>query len=217
MLREFFTKTGIVRFLSRIRIGGFTVKSTLRENRANSKRALKQAFRSAVYGETDPAVFAQTLRKVVKTRKRQTLTTFKNIMVSVRGQARAVLATGKGKWYNRGILDGATTDICIAHMGKVWDIPYSQIPNRPPRTPPIHQCRSFLDWVPDGDPAPDERPFIEQFNASEELQRELLGKTRFEAFKAGDLPITTFPMYEAAVLLTLAELNLERDDDEDDD
>ena len=210
MLRELLTKQGIKKLLGRLRIGGRTPASILKENRSNTKAALKRNFRDSVMADVDSATFAQSLGQVVKSRKRQTLSTLRNIMSSVRGEARAVLAAGrKGAWHNVSVLDGNTTQICIEHVGQSWRLPYSQIPNKPPRVPPVHDCRSFLRFVEDGEQFRAEAPFITQFKDDEELQREMLGPTRFEAFRRGELKINTYGQFEKATLNTLEDLGIE--------
>ena len=209
MLRRLFNKDGIAQFLSKVRLAGMTVSSHLAENRANTKRLLKDLFKRMVMADVPAETFAQSLGKLVKARKRHTLSTLKNIMSAIRGRGRAILSMGqKGTWYNRGILDSHTTDVCASHMGRSWRMTYSDIPNKPPRVPPAHPCRSFLTFVKDGDTPPDERAFMEQFNENEALQLELLGKQRYRAFKQGKLQITSFAQYEHATLKTLKELGL---------
>ena len=206
MLNQFFTRSGIVNFLRRVRSRGFTPTALLRRNRNNTRQQLKDAFAVAVNSDHESARFAEDLNSIVRRRKISTLVTLRGLMSSVRGQARAVLATGKrGRWHNVSVLDGRTSTICIGYIGQSWDGPYSDIPDKPPRHP---NCRSFLRFVEDGDPIPDERPFIEQFNESEEVQLDLLGAKRFEAFKNGDLPINSVAQFERAVLNTLEDLGL---------
>lgn len=209
MLKDYFTKAGIEKLLSRVRIGGDTIASHLRQNRENNKAGYYQLFKRAVRAKLSLDQFATGLQKKVKTRKRHTLTTLRNIMSSIRGEARAILATGQGTWHNNGVLDGKTTEICAGYIGASWELPYSQIPDKPPRvsiTP--HPCRSFLTFVKEGEQAPNQAPFMEQFGADEELQKELLGPTRFEAYKSGSLMIDSFVDYEKSVLTTLEDLGL---------
>lgn len=210
MLSKFFNKDGIAQFLSKVRLAGMTVSSHLAENRANTKRLLKDLFKRMVMADVPGETFAQSLGKLVKARKRHTLSTLKNIMSAIRGRGRAILSMGqKGTWYNVGVLDAATTRICRRYMFSKWRLSYEQIPDRPPRvaeTP--HPCRSFLKFVPDGQEPPDQTDFMSEFNSSEALQLELLGKHRFRAFKQGKLQITSFAQYEHATLNTLEELGL---------
>lgn len=182
---------------------------TTKANRQNTKSTMFGLFKSSVRNKVPVEVFMQSLGKVVATRKRQTLATLKNVMTAVRGQARAVLATGQsGRYFNVGVLDSSQTTVCARYIGMSWPAPYSAIENKPPRTPPVHNCRSMIVFRKDGDPEPDETPFMDQFNASEELQLNLLGKTRFDAMKRGDLRITSFAQYERSVLTTLDEMGL---------
>ena len=209
MLDEFFSKKGIKKLIDRVRIGGMAVNAHLTKNRTNTKAMFDGLFTRMVMGEATLDQAAAEVNKITKTRKRQTLTTLKNVMGSVRGQARAaVVGSQAGTWYNIGTLDGVTTKICAGFMGHSWDIPYSQIPDKPPRvsiTP--HPCRSYLQFRKRGDNAPPPEPdFIDQFNASEDLQRDLLGTTRFAMLAAGTLVINSFPDYEKAVLNTIDEI-----------
>ena len=209
MIKFLLTKTGITGLINKVRVGGETIPSTLRVTRNNTKRALKALWRIAVRNDLDPETFSLRLDSVINTRKRQVLTTLKNIMTAVRGQVRNAVRTERsGRWVNNGVLDGNTTDICIQHMGREWRMAYADIPNRPPRVPPIHRCRSFLRWVADSEQYTPEPPFMDQFNGDEDLQRDLLGKTRFEAFQRGELTINTFGQFEAAVLNTLDDLGI---------
>lgn len=196
-------------FIDKVRVGGFTVPSILKRNRDNTKKTLLDGFRSALNADVDLAAYSRSLEKAAKTRKRATLTTLKNTYSAVRGQARAILATGKsGIWANSSVIDGNTTDICMAHVGRTWRMPYSQIENKPPRIPPSHPCRSILLFRQDGRQYEEERPFMDQFNDNEGLQKELLGKTRYNAYKDGKLSISSFAEYEKNTLNTLDDLGL---------
>lgn len=213
MLKDFLTKTGITKLIDSVRLAGLTVADHLKVNRNNTKTTLKNLFKRSVMGEVAPDVFSEQLSKTVKTRKRQTLTTLKNVMSGVRGRGRAVLSVGrKGTWYNNGTLDGKTTAICSSYMGASWPTPpakYADIPDKPPRvsvTP--HPCRSFLTFVPEGKAAPNQADFMEQFNASEELKEELLDPVRYKAYAEGRLTINSFADYEKATLNTIEELGL---------
>ena len=210
MFDEFLSKSGIKKLIQRVRISGATIASHLRENTENSKRSFKSVWKRLVLSDEKPETYITELQKVAKTRKRQTLNTLKNTMSAVRGQGRAIAAMGKkGTWVNNGTLDSSQTHICTSYMGATWRVPYSQIENKPPRVPPVHPCRSFLTFVADGNEIPKETPFMEQFNASEELQRDLLGPTRFEAMQRGELKISSFAEYERSTLTTLEELGLD--------
>ena len=210
MLRDLLTREGIKKLLGRLRIGGRTPASILKENRENTKAALKRNFRDSVMADVDSATFAQSLGQVVKSRKRQTLSTLRNIMSSVRGEARAVLATGNGYWLSRGVLDSGTTEICARLKGARYHTTYSQIPMKPPRVPPPHPCRSFLVWVPEGTKPPAEETFEQEWRNNPELQRDLLGKAKFEAFERGELGrIETYAQYEKVVTKTLEDLGIE--------
>jgi len=208
MLKEFLTRIGARRFLDRVRVGGMTVKEHMRMNRRNSEAAFVNLFRTMIRSDQPIGTVVTEAAKVSKSRKAATLRTLRNVMTGVRGRARATLATGQGRFHNRAVFDENITHTCAKFIGESWPKPYSAIPNIPPRVPPVHPCRSWIQWVPEGEPAPDERPFITQFNESEELQKDLLGPARFEAFKNGDLPITTFSQYERSVTFTLSELGL---------
>ena len=207
-LRDFFTREGIRRFLSRIRVGGFSVNETLRENNRNTQASFLNKFRQAVRADMPVETAIREFGAVARSRRNHTLRTLKNIMVAVRGQARAVIAGRRnGFWLSRGILDSATTDICVMLKGARYDLPYSQVPNKPPRTPPIHPCRSFLQFVPEGEQPPTEESFETLWRDNPELQRELLGPTRFEAFENGELGrIETFAQFERVVLTPVSEL-----------
>lgn len=211
MLKGFLTKIGITGLLDKVRIAGLTIADHLKQNRVNTKASFTGLFKRAVMGDAPVEQFVEKLGTMAKTRKRQTLTTLKNIMGAVRGQARAVVVGRKaGTWHNNGILDGVTTSICRSYMFSSWDLPYSEIPEKPPRvsvTP--HPCRSFLTFVKKDDPAPTRSSFMDEFNADESLQRELLGAKRFEAYKAGKLTITSFAQFERVVLTTLEDLGLQ--------
>lgn len=213
MLKEFFSKKGIKKLIDRVRIGGMTVNAHLTKNRTNTKAMFDGLFTRMVMGEATLDQAVEEVNKVAKTRKRQTLTTIKNVMHSVRGQARAITVGGQaGTWYNVGTLDGVQTHVCFGYMGDSWDIPYSQILDKPPRvsvTP--HPCRSFLVFRKRGDNTlPPEPPFMEQFNASEDLQRELLGKKKFEAYKRGEFKIRSPAEYEKRKLTSVKELGLDQ-------
>ena len=207
-LRDFFTRAGIRRFLSRIRPGGFTVNDILRDNNRKNKEAFREVFRQAVRNDMPLDVAIREFDRVSSSRKAHSLRTFKNIMVALRGQARAVIAGRRnGFWLSRGILDSATTNICVRLRGARYDLPYSQVTNKPPRTPPIHPCRSFLQFVPEGEQPPTEESFETLWRDNPELQRELLGPTRFEAFENGELGrIETFAQFERVVLTPVSEL-----------
>lgn len=210
MFKKFLSKTGIAKLIDRVRISGATVGSLLNENTDNSKRAFKGMWKRLVLSDQKPETYLAELQKTGKTRKRQTLNTLKNTMSAIRGQARAVAAFGRrGVWANNGTLDSGTTPICAFHLSMTWPQPYSAIPNKPPRIPPVHPCRSFITFVPEGEALPSEAPFMEQFNGSEELRRDLLRPSRFEAIKRGDLPpIKSFAQYERTTLTTLEDLGL---------
>ena len=207
-LRDFFTRAGIRRFLSRIRPGGFAVNNILRDNNRKNKEAFREVFRQAVRNDMPLDVAIREFDRVSRSRKAHSLRTFKNIMVAVRGQSRAVIAGRRnGYWLSRGILDSGTTDICARLKGARYDLPYSQVPNKPPRTPPIHPCRSFLQFVPEGEQPPTEESFETLWRDNPELQRELLGPTRFESFQNGELGrIETFAQFERVVLTPVSEL-----------
>lgn len=210
MLKDFLTRVGITKLLGSVRIGGLTVKEHLDRNTENTVTGFKNLFRRVVFGGVPLDQAIEQAGKLSKRRKRQTLTTIKNIMGAVRGQVRAIQVGRKsGAWHNNGILDGKTTSVCTGYMYSSWELPYAQIPDKPPRvavTP--HPCRSFLTFVKDGDTAPAKTSFMEQFNGDEALQAELLGPTRFDAFKRGELQIRSFPEYEKSVLNTLDDLGL---------
>ena len=209
MLKDFFTKRGIKNLLDKVRVGGATVKSHLDANKKNSIESFFGLFKRVVMAGTDIDIAIAEATKLAKTRKRQTLNTLKNILAAVRGQGRAVMAMGKkGIWANSSVLDGNTTEVCRNHVGMTWRLPYSEIPNKPPRVPPAHPCRSFLIFRQDGFDYVDERPFMDQFNASEDVQLDLLKPTRFEAFKKGELKINSFAQFERVVLTNLVELGL---------
>lgn len=210
MLKEFLKKTSIGLLLGKVRMGGQTIAEHLKQNRINTKTSFTDTFKRAVMGDAPLEQVIDQLGKVSKRRKRQTLTTLKNVMSAIRGQARAtVVGRRKGRWFNQGVLDSGTTERCLHYMTASWDLPYSEIPERPPRVQIIpHPCRSILVFRTDSQEPPEQTPFMEQFNSDEDLQRELLGKTRFEAYKKGELPINTFSQYEKSVLLTLDELGL---------
>ncbi len=209
MIRDFFSKKGIAKFIDKVRLSGSTIAEHLRENNENTKRAFKNLFKRSVKADLKVEVFAQELEKTAKTRLRHTRNTLKNTLSAVRGQARAIGSYGKkGAWHNVGVLDSATTPVCANYMGAVWHQPYSEIYNKPPRIPPPHPCRSFLVFRKEGDEAPSQESFMDQFDASEDLQREMLGKNRFDAYKKGELEINSFSQYESAVLHTLKELGL---------
>ena len=209
MLREFFTRAGIRRFLSRIRVGGFGVNEILRDDSRNTQAAFLSRFRQAVRADMPVETAIREFGAVARSRRNHALRKLKNIMVAVRGQARAVIAGRRnGRWFNRAIFDENITDTCASFIGATWDVPYSEIERKPPRTPPIHPCRSWLQFVPDGDPEPDERPFIQQFNEDEDAQLGLLGRTKFEAFRAGELEINSFAQFERIRLTRVDELNL---------
>ena len=138
----------------------------------------------------------------------------RNVGVSIRGEARALQAVGReGRFYNVSTLDSNTTQVCINHIGASWPKPYSAIPNLPPRTPPVHICRSWIRFVGDDESVEDldERPFIQQFReGGPDLQRQLLGPTKFEAIERGDLPpINSIAEFENIATRTLAELGLD--------
>jgi len=192
MLKDYLTKKGITKLLDKVRISGLTPSFFLTENKANTKSALKKLFKRHVMNESPADVFSRDLTKTIKARKRFTL------------------AFGrKGVWHNLGTLDSGTTHICASYMGMKWDLPYRDIPDKPPRIAEVyHSCRSSLVFVEAGESEPDQRPFMEQFNDSEELQLDMLGKTRFDAFKSGELKITSFKDYEKSVLNTIEELGL---------
>ena len=207
-LRDFFTRAGIRRLLSRIRPGGFTVNDILRDNNRKNKEAFREVFRQAVRNNMPLEVAIREFDRVSSSRKAHSLRTFKNIMVAVRGQARAVIAGRRnGFWLSRGILDSATTNICVRLRGARYHLPYTQVPDKPPRVPPIHPCRSFLQFVPEGEQPPTEESFETLWRDNPELQRELLGPTRFESFQNGDLGrIETFAQFERVVLTPVSEL-----------
>ena len=207
-LRDFFTRAGIKRLLSRIRPGGFTVNDILRDNNRKNKEAFREVFRQAVRNDMPLDVAIREFGRVSSSRKAHSLRTFKNIMLAVRGQARAVIAGRRnGFWLSRGILDSATTNICVRLRGARYHLPYTQVPNKPPRTPPIHPCRSFLQFVPEGEQPPTEESFETLWRDNPELQRELLGPTRFESFQNGELGrIETFAQFERVVLTPVSEL-----------
>lgn len=211
MIKELIKKgaSKIGDFLGKIRVGGFTVSSVLKRNRENTIGTLLDVFRSALLSDVDLATYSQTLEKTIKTRKRAALNTLRNTFSAVRGQARAILATGKsGIWSNVSVLDERTTEVCRSHVGMTWNTPYSQIPNKPPRIPPTHPCRSILLFREDGTKYEEEKPFMEQFNSDEKLQKELLGTTRYEAYKSGSLEINSYGAFEKSVLNTLDDLGL---------
>ena len=212
-LRDFFSTEGVRRFLSRIRISGETPTRVLRDNRTATRFELKRNFRSAVNADNDVGTFAQSLGQTVKRRKRASLRALRNVGVAIRGQARSVIASGRrGRWVNVSTLDGRTSEVCIRHIGLSWPQPYSAIPNRPPRLP-THHCRSWLRFVGDDESVEDldERPFIQQFReGGPDLQRSLLGPTKFEAIERGDLPpINSISEFENIATRTLAELGLD--------
>ena len=209
MLKEFLTATGIAKLIDRIRIGGLTVRDTLKTNRDNTKFQLKQLWKRAVRGEWEASTFAIELDKVIKTRERETLTTLKGVMLATRGEARAILAPRGGYWISRGVLDGSTTPICTRLRGARYDVPYSQISDKPPRSPPPHRCRSFLTHHEDGSQPPAEESFEQAWRGNDELQKELLGPKRYEAYKAGAFGrIETYAQYEKAILVPVSELDI---------
>lgn len=214
MLKEFLTKIGVKKLIDSVRLAGMTIAEHLTVNRNNTKRTFKGLFKRNVMSEAAPEVFSTQLDKIIKTRKRQTLTTHRNIQAANRAKMRERLSRNKkGTWFNNGVLDGNTTNICASYAGASWsttEFTYAEIPDKPPRiseTP--HPCRSRLVFVAEGEQQEEERPFIAQFNENEDLQRELLGKTRYEAYKGGELKINSFVDYEKTVLNTLEDLGLE--------
>jgi len=210
MLKDYLTKKGITKLLDKVRISGLTPSFFLTENKANTKSALKKLFKRHVMNESPADVFSRDLTKTIKARKRFTLNNLRNLMSGIRGEARNIQAFGrKGKWFSRGVLDSGTTHVCASYFGQSWDLSYADIPDKPPRIAEVyHPCRSFLQFVEAGETEPDERSFMDQFNDSEELQLDMLGKTRFDAFKSGELKITSFKDYEKSVLNTIEELGL---------
>lgn len=213
MLKGFLTKIGVKKLINSVRLAGMTVAEHLTVNRNNTKRVFKDVFKRNVMAEASPKVYSEQLDKIIKTRKRQTRTTHQNIQAANRAKMRERLARNKkGTWFNNGVMDAKTTKICAGYMGASWptsEFTYAEIPDKPPRvgeTP--HPCRSSLVFVPEGETRERERPFMEQFNEDEDLQRELLGKTRYEAYKSGELKIDSFVQYENSVLNTLEDLGI---------
>ena len=208
MLSEFFTRKGIVKLLGRVRSDGFTPSALLRRTRNKSKSDLKALFRRAVLGGYSQERFANELDATIRARKRNTLVTMRGLMLSVRGSARAALATGRsGRFHNVSTIDSRTSVICLGFVGQSWPKPYSDIPDKPPRHA---NCRSHLVFVPDGAEPPDDRSFDEVWrDGGDQLHRQLLPKTKYEAFKRGDLVIETIKQYEDAILHTLEDLGLE--------
>lgn len=211
MFKEFFTKKGIINLLSKVRIGGFTPFALLKDNRKNTARILRLLGKRAINGDVPAESFLQTLSKTIKTRKRHTLINLRNIFTGVRGHARNLQSLGKkGKWYNRGVFDSKQTVVCGSFMGMSWDMPYSQIPDKPPRIAEIyHPCRSGLEFVKAGEPEPDERPFMVQFNEMSESQKiEMVGKKKYAAVKEGKEKLESFKDYERLVLTNLDDLGI---------
>lgn len=211
MLKDFFSIKKIGGFIDKVRVGGFTVKEMLKKNKQNTVFALKELTERAVRSEMEAETYIQELGKTFKSRRRKLLTNLKNIMSSVRGKARDIQSFGKkGKWYNVGVFDSNQTEICASYMGESWDIPYEQIPDKPPRiSVTYHPCRSILEFIESGEPPIDQAPFKTQFgNASDEVKEGLLGKTKFKAFQSGEFEINSFADYEKIRRWTLDELGL---------
>lgn len=212
MLSDWLKLSKIKDFISKVRIGGFTADSMINENNQNTRAALKKLARRSILGEVPAETFMQQLGKTIKIRKRQTLNNLRNIMSGVRGQARSIQAFGRqGQWFNVGTFDSAQTAICSSYMGRSWDMSYSQIPSidKPPRiAEQFHYCRSYLEFVEKGQEPINQAPFMDQFNSSDEVKLDMLGKTRYEALKAGELEIKSFKDYEKSVLNTLDDLGL---------
>jgi len=206
-LSDFFSRKGVVKLLDKVRSSGYTPSALLKRNRDNTKRDLKSLFRTAVLDGHSSEQFAGDLERTIKARKRRTLTTMRGLMSSIRGQARAVLATGRsGRFYNVSVIDSRTSVICLGFVGKSWPKPYSDIGSPPPRHA---NCRSYLVFVGDGNNPPDGRSFEQIWrDGGDELHRELLPKTKYEAFKRGELEISTFKQYEDVIIHTLDDLGL---------
>ena len=83
MLREFFTRAGIRRFLSRIRVGGFSVNETLRDDSRNTQAAFLNMFRQAVRADMPVETAIREFGAVARSRRNHALRKLKNIMVMV--------------------------------------------------------------------------------------------------------------------------------------
>ena len=106
------------------------------------------------------------------------------------------------------VLDGKTSDICIYRAGRTWyydDTESSTLPDS--ESPPLHfKCRSFLVPIFKGDKPADIPSYAEWLERQPaDVQREVLGPSRFAMFKGGD--VTVAQMFEApGRRLTLREL-----------
>ena len=74
-LRDFFTRAGIRRFLSRIRPGGFAVNNILRDNNRKNKEAFREVFRQAVRNDMPLEVAIREFDRVSSSRKAHSLRT----------------------------------------------------------------------------------------------------------------------------------------------
>lgn len=194
---------------SAVKVGGFSIIETILKNRENTKRMKQDLIEQAARNDWTPEVLDEQLAVLSKRRRPQTLTTYKNIGVAVRGYARSLLTIGrKGRYYNVTVLDEKTSHVCLGYVGASWPKPYSAIPEKPPRIQRlVHRCRSYLEFS--GDEPADTRTFIEQFkDGNDALQEQLLGPVRFRAYKEGRLQINTYAQFERAVLNTIEDLGL---------
>ena len=192
-----------------IDVGGYSIDSVLEKSRENTRLRYKDVIERSIKNNWDAETLDSQLNTLYKSRKTQILTSHKNIMSSVRGYGRSLLAVGRsGRFYNVTVLDEKTTHVCIEYIGQSWPKPYSAIPNKPPRIQIlIHRCRSYLEFR--SKPPEDNQTFITQFNnGGDELQLKLLKPERFKAYKDGKLKINSYSQFEKAVLFTLKELKL---------
>lgn len=200
------TRKGIKRLLRGVRLHGFTHRETASENLDNSKRALYSAFVQADSRGASATEMYATLRKTAKTRLRHTKNTIENILTVIRGRVRAILSGGCKRWVSVAMLDSQTTQICQSLAGKRYKMKYGDIPNKPPRTPPPHPCRSVL--LPECNREKIKADTFKDWLKSEpEEVRKWLGPTRYRAWKSGELEINQFLDLKAHKLWTIEELH----------
>jgi len=197
------TRKGIRKLLRAIRFHGFTYRETAQENLENTKKTLYSTFRQNFEAPTEQMA-AQSWR-TFKSRTKHLRNTLHNVMASARGRIRAILNPGCKKWVSVAVLDSNTTQICQSLAGKRYNVVYSQIPNKPPRTPPIHPCRSLL--LPECNREPLKvDTFKDWLKQNDDEVREWLGPTRYRAWKSGDLSINSFIDLKSHRLWTIEEL-----------
>jgi hypothetical protein len=184
----------MLKFIKGLFVGGLSVIEALftsdKSLIKNTASALKQLAITAIRQGLTPQEFAEKLDKTIKTKKREALSTLKDVMSATQHEIRAKTSKNVIKWVNYGIMDDRQSLICARYMGMEWK-KWSDL--KPRDKPPRHKnCRSKVLPMKKGDKQLKQDPLIIQFlNSGKAKQKKYLGVRRYEAWQRGDIEIKT--------------------------